>query len=342
MKTTVASPGNTDWDSVDGSIMVNRLGHSDQNLIASMWAFEHNSDIYVATQQDYGRIALHIFDPSTSAWTTRDEHTGNLDYYRFISTSNVCVSLSVRANGDVVIIYRNRIAGAGVRCIRRVGSTWTDITVNTTHHNTLICTPPDSTNRITFVIFNAGTDDTDTISFSSGNALGTEVAVDNSSTNISTAEGALGSAVIISNEIYAPYLDADESIGIGNWTSADNPSGDVTLASATTNIVATESNSPIKFGLVANGTDLHVFYINSTDDDIWHSEDVGSGWGATDTNEITGTGVISQLSVAKLTTDIGIIYDDAGTAKFAVYALAAATTSLPIFKPFNYNNFLVR
>ena len=335
MKTTVASPSNTDWDSVDGSIMVNRLGHSDQNLIASVWAFEHSSDIYVATQQDYGRVALHIFDPGTSAWTTRDESVEPTGDYTPATTENLGVSISVRSDGDKVVVYKD---ASGTGSVRHSSYTtaWADASIATGIEGGVVATPPDSSDRISFIYTDTSASDTITRSLSSADALGTATNIDITS---SANDYIVGSAVISSNQIYAPYIDASGVVGIADWASAAAPSAP-TLTVATTNLVDTSTDAQLKLGLAPDGTDQHLFYIRDSDDDIWHDADTGSGWGGTDTSEVTGTGVIAALSANKLTTDIGIIYDDAGTAKFAVYELAAAATI--VFKPFNYNNFLVR
>ena len=334
MKTTVASPSNTDWDSVDGSVMVNRLGHSDQNLIASVWAFEHSSDIYVATQQDYGRVALHIFDPGTSAWTTRDESVEPPEDYDPTTTENLGVSISVRADGDKVVVYKDL---SGVASIRRSSYTtsWGDISVATGIEGGVVATSPDSSDRISFIYTDTSVSDTITRSLSSADSLGTATDVDITS---NANDYIVGSAVMSSNQIYVPYIDSSGVVGIADWTSAAAPAAP-TLTVATTNLVDTSTDGPLKLGLALDGTVVHLFYIEATSDDIYHDDNDG-GWG-TDTSEITGTGVIGALSANKLTTDIGIIYDDAGTAKFAVYELAGAVTSIA-FKPFNYNNFLVR
>jgi hypothetical protein len=55
MKTTVASPGPTDWASVDGVVRL-------QSKIGSIWAHEDASDIYVVTQEVTGRVTQHRFD----------------------------------------------------------------------------------------------------------------------------------------------------------------------------------------------------------------------------------------------------------------------------------------
>ena len=343
MKTTVASPGNTDWDSVDGSIMVNRLGHPDQNLIASVWAFEHNSDIYVATQQDYGRVALHIFDPGTSLWTTRDDGALGLGadgYNPNDSTLTVFVSLSVRSDGDAIIFFHDPApigSGNADNCIimREAGTWGTKVTVLNNSLSPGILLPPAASDRICKA-------DNQTINgvyvnnFLSNNTLAVQSSNDATPHSNDFVLGAGG--IDSSDNCYIPYIDSGGTVVVIDFTNdVDNIAGEVTTT-VTSNLVDTSTDGPLKLGLVLDGTVVHLFYIEATSDDIYHDDNDG-GWG-TDTSEITGTGAIGALSANKLTTDIGIIYDDAGTAKFAVYELAAAATI--VFKPFNYNNFLVR
>lgn len=325
MKTTTASPANADWDSVDGSVLVNRLGHSDQNLIASMWAFEHSSDIYVATQQDYGRVALHVFDPGTDTWTTRDESAEPTGDYFPTTTENLAVSISVRSDGDVLIGYKEASGTGSIRSLELEAGVWTDISIGTSRTGGCVYTAPDSANRIT-TINQTATGTVRTKSISSSNSTIAEVGVDASSFS---AAYILGSPVITSDQIYVPYIDASGVVGIADWASAASPTG-ITLTAATTNLVDTSTDTQLKLGLALDGTDLHLFYIRDTDDDIYHDQDTGGGWG-TDTSEITGAGAIGALSVNKLTSVIGIIYLDGTATKFDVYELAVAGSPIPIF-----------
>ncbi len=129
LKTTISTPGDGDWDSQDSSNSP-RYTAAPEDAIISFWAYEFNSDIHIATQQASGRVAYHLFNPGDDTWTTVDEFVAAVGDTNFDEVPDQPgVSLSIRADGDVLVFYtyhQTTNDGDGILYAREEGSGWTN------------------------------------------------------------------------------------------------------------------------------------------------------------------------------------------------------------------------
>ncbi len=183
--------------------------------LAKVITGEADPVIHVATQQENGRVAYHVFDPGTDAWTIRDEQAVPLD---LTPSTNPACSIALRSDGDVIITYND---GANIDYARREGSIWNTNNEIIALAGNGVVVGPDSSDRITIIYrVNAGTL-IGTKSLSSTNALSGSTTVDPLRDN---ATFVIGPGVIDSaNLITIPYIDASNDISTAQWTSAAAP-----------------------------------------------------------------------------------------------------------------------
>ncbi len=291
-------------------------------------------DIYVATQQeDDGRVRLHIFDPGTDTWTTKNEFVWEEDgSINFAPNVSGC-TIAVRSDGDIVIGYRGAVLG-GERSfyIVRTGSTWStaSIVISSADLVNVVAIGPDSSDRITFLMRDETNNDLVTRSLSSTDVLGTEVDADS---DVDTASLVIGPGIIDSgNEIYVPYIDASNQISVAQFTSAADPTGDFTIhTDVGDNTVKGQGASAIPFVvacLAVDGTNVHLLYANDADQDIYHDDDVENG-GTTD-DEDQDAVTANRMSCAVLGTNLDYVWLDGTTVKYNSIDISGAA---PAFLP---------
>ncbi len=228
LKATSSPTTDGNWSEQDGSVRVETGG----GKVKSLWSFEHSSDIYIATQQETdGRVRLHIFDPGTDTWTTKNEFVSEIgDHANFDSVPVLhgC-SLAVRSDGDIVVVFTGHDdtgTDDEIFC-RSKTTTWGSVQSVSNDAENPVAIGPDSSDRITFVYGDVGASDVDTRSISSTDVLGTEVSLDDAADTASliVAPGIIDSG----NEVYVPYIDASNQISVAQFTSAADPTGDITI-----------------------------------------------------------------------------------------------------------------
>lgn len=70
------------------------------NTITSFDCVKIDGEIHIATQENNGRLAYHIFDMSSRTWTTVDEQIKATS-----NTNNPCVSIEARNPGGEIVVY---------------------------------------------------------------------------------------------------------------------------------------------------------------------------------------------------------------------------------------------
>ena len=169
MKATSSPETDGNWSNQDDSVEL----RTSEGIAKSLWSFEHNSDIYVVTQQETnGLVELNIFDPGTDTWTTKNKLVVAGDARSFNGNTNsglanlYGVSVAVRSDGDVVVaallnqaIVTDNNDGdlfwtgsdRGVHIFSDTGSGFVDrggITAESVEAYSVVLTNPDSSDRI--------------------------------------------------------------------------------------------------------------------------------------------------------------------------------------------------
>ncbi len=276
-----------------------------------------SDDIHIATQQENGRVAYHVFDPGTDKFTTFDEQVARIgDHANFdgIPDSPGC-SLALRSDGDVVVAFTGKNGSATDTFYAIKTSSWGSVSTLVANSLNPIMVGPDGSDRVT-VAFKL--DDVPaslrTISISSADALGTNTAID---AGVDDATFLIAPGVIDSGDkIYFPYIDAANDVAVADWASAAAPTANLT-ASVSDNTVEGNGRSSIPFVvacLAVNGTDVHLLYANDADADIYHDDDVDGG-GASDT-ELNDAVTANRLSCKFDSGGSNILYfyENTGTA----------------------------
>ncbi len=323
MKTTVASPGDADWDNQDNAIIPN--GNSP---IISMWAVEDGSDIHVATQQKNGRVAYHVFDPGTDDWTIRDEQVVIVGVTNFDNIPVApAVSLALRSDGDVVLVaaYNNTDPRPKIRVFSRDGTVWTDRgeagSTSAVDSEGVTVVGPDSSDRISWIFQITSLQ---TKSLSSTNVLSVVTNVDSSkdSATFVNAPGVIDSANLIS----IPYIDASDDISVAQFTSAAVPSPiDLRTDISDNNVLGHGATSPpfVVACLALDGTDVHLIYTDAISDDLFHNDDASVSGGGTET-EIENNVTAHRVSCKKGTSDLLYFWGSStGAADYGAISLAA-------------------
>ena len=318
LKATSSPTTDGNWSEQDGSVRVETGG----GRIGSLWSFEHSSDIYVATQQEFdGRVKLHIFDPGTDTWTTKNEYVAVIDDSTdFDEAPDLAgCSIAVRSDGDIVIAFTVNDATIGeddVLCRSRVGSTWGSIQKIVNDGQNPITIGPDSSDRITFIWKERVADDLFTRSISSSDVLGTVVVLDDA---IDTAGLVIGPGIIDSgNEIYVPFIDGSNKISVKQFTSAADPTGDITdHDDVSDNTVEGNGRSAPPFVvacLAVDRIDVYLVYADDSSQDMFFDTDVKEGGGKD--IEIEDAVTCNRISMNKLATTLGIVWLDGTTVKY--------------------------
>ncbi len=310
---------------------------------------EEIDDIYVATQQENGRVRLHIFDPSTDTWTTKNEIVADIgDHADFDSVAVLhgCSS-GVRSDGDIVVVFTGHDDTSDdddLFCISKT-TVWGSVQLVANDRENPVAIGPDSSDRITFVYNDAAAAAVETRSINSSDVLQTAVSIESSA---DITDSTVGPGVIDSgNEIYVPYIDNSNQISVAQFTSADSPAGDITThADVGDNTVKGQGASAIPFVvacLAVDGTDVHLLYADDTDADIQHDSDVDGG-GTTDVELVAGTA--NRISCAVLGTNLDYVWLDGTTIKYGSLSLGdppeppATVPFIPISAYIKANQFI--
>ena len=348
LKTTSDPPADGNWANADDPIHVwtcasDELGSGvqgqrvggpgSQDFIKSIWTFIHSSDIYVVTQQESGRVAYHIFDPGTDAWTTRDTTVVLAGATNFDIRPDIpAVTCAVRSDGDIVIIAAYDDGFQTLRCFTVEGSTITNRGEATTGNSSTdyygpVAVGPDGSDRITWLYVDATDNDMLYRSITSANSLGSHVSIDSTT---DTALLIIGAPIFDGSVAYIPYIDADDQISVYSFTPGDTPSGSSTATGVSDNTVEGNGRSTPPFvvacAAVRSNGDIHFMYANDADQDIYRDVDTGGGFG-TDSEEVDAVtcNMLSAYVNEPSDVDLDYFYLNGSTWTFGKFQIAAGT-----------------
>jgi hypothetical protein len=307
MTKATSSPG-TDgsWSSIDNPILVSQedvnRAASHAGTIKSVWCYMESTNIHVATQQDGGRTAYHIFSTSSDTWTTRDEYVafgGTVTDALYEQLYPAC-SIALRSDGDVIIGYGAAREGAAdeIRYARKESGTWTvdvDVASATGLYYTGVVIVRGTSDRMHFFFKDLVNDRANQRTLNSANSLESMPSAFDTTAH-ATGEMIFGPGFLNGTTVKCPYIDADGQINYVEFTSADAPTPSINDAVSDNDVEI--QNSSIVACAVLSGTDEYLFYSHDTDNDLYWDLNDGA-----DTQKVTGTAYRVSANV----------YDDGGT-----------------------------
>lgn len=343
LKATASIPTNLQWSSQDNNIHLwtgaadvvtsgngRAGGPNTQDYVRSIFTTVHSSDIYVTTQQDSGRVALHIYDPGTDTWTTRDETIALAGDTNFDNApARPAVTHAVRSDGDVVIVASyNDGTNERLRVFTREGSTITNRGVadggvaSTDYGNPIAVGPNSGDDRIGWAYLDLTNDDLDTISISSANSISSATEIDAA---VDTSNFVAGPGVIDDNDVaYVPYVDVDNQISIASWSlvASPTPSVETTVSQFTVaNNGATAVPYPV-LCLAIDGLDVYLMYSDASTTDLYKDDNRGGAFHSTDT-EVVDAVTVSRLGCRVNGFNLDFTYLNAGGIFFGTFPISA-------------------
>ncbi len=337
MKTTVASPADSDWAVVGHklSLAPGRARSATQDKIIVASSVEDTSDIHIVTQQLSGRVAYHRFDPGTDAWTVEDEEVGvprleDTNFEANVAEEQLSAGLCLRADGDVVVVASyNDGTNNQARVFTREAGTWTNRGdgAEAGCSGVMLCPKPHSSDdRVMWAYLDLGVDDVKVNTITSANGIDTATAVD---TTGDTADQILGQGVYLAdNALLLPYIDASDKVSLYKATIAATPSTtQYTDRSANTVYGNGRTTAPFAaFCLAVESDDtVHLLYSDASTQDLFHQPDATNASPPSEVEELDAV-TVNRISCRVVNSDgnIYVAYDDAGTLKFLDISLGAA------------------
>ena len=207
--------------------------------------------VHVATQQESGRVAYHVFDPTGDVWTTRDEFVWDNSGINFgdRDPNYPCVSLALRSDGDIVIVAGYTVVTNNrTRVFLNTGSTWVNQAAADTSSTSIgaVVVGPDTSDRISWLVTIVD-EDIRAGNIDSGTTVTINIVVE---ATADTAFSVLGPGVIDEDDLISvPFIDASNDISVIQFTSAETPSVfDVRADVSDKNVLGHGAYTDISFG----------------------------------------------------------------------------------------------
>ncbi len=265
------------WASAGGIV---RMAAGINPGVTSIWAFEDDSDIHVATMTVGGRIEYHVFDPGTDTWTLLHDFvdmTPNTD-----ETTQKGVSIALRSDGDVIVLHTEDLFAAAneIHYARKESGAWTrsqDVESGASSYSGAVIVPGAS-DRMHFFYNHETAAEVRHRSLSSANALDTSQAVD-VDTSPFVEQSVHHGVTYVSTEtkVRCPYATTAGWCSIAELDSGADPTISTSLAGDAATL---QDGDYYIMCLAVDGTNLHMIYSADADADIDRDEnDDDGGWG---------------------------------------------------------------
>jgi len=346
MKSDGLTPGDTDWDLQDHEIHMPVNDRHQQPYVADAgnntnglrggWAIRVGDTIECYNALECGNLLLSVFDLATDAWTTILEEIVNPfdNYVNWGAVSRGCIKAGYDdvnghrlvaanynetqdfANGDYrVRIFRKPSAGSWTNL--GLGS---DDTASTQYFiGDLI--GPDTLGGFT-LIFNDHTNNSlRGMYIEDDGTINASFSIDSS---VDTPPLIVGKGCMDGDTVYCPYVDAGNDVSIASWTAGAAPTISIDTAvigaAVYRNSQSTVPSPANMFGTYVFNGDVRLYYVLASDQDIYIDNVSGA--------VVSGVTVTEMLSAHNVgsSVGIGILYDDAGSVKFASYQAVTVTT----------------
>jgi hypothetical protein len=268
------------------------------NTVRSMWIHQDGTDLHIATQETTShRVAYHKYSTSSDTFTISNEEVVN-PVTKLGDVASAAVSLSVRSDGDVIILFAQRTGSFdGVRYARREAAVWTLVSLDVSQALVAGVVVRGASDRMHFLWRNPGNADMRHRSLASDNTLDTEASADASAGSGGHIWGRGVSYVSGSDTIVKiPYRDSNNMISQVRLISGANPTIniDANVSDGTTGVSGVQA---LLGNLSLNSTTTYLLYVDSTFDIFRDSQTDGGSYG-TDTevvDAITSGGVSANI-----------------------------------------------
>lgn len=299
------------------------------DAILSVWVFQKVDILYVVAQTVADDVYHAQFDMATDTWveiTVGNTEDLVVDQSQETQSDAVSIAVEESSSNEIVIVYQgnpgdNKDMGGSFEHVQYAVSDDAGVGASWSTGNNVADTNDASEVDFTGPVIVRGTSDRMHIFFkddTNGDGYQRTLATPGGTPALETFPSAFdaevlgsgnfifGKGVLLVDTVYGVYKEDGSKLSIVNFISADVPvltvSDDVTTGSAKID----------SFTLSLDGNDLHLVYVETTDSDVWHDVNTGSGWG-TDTELFSGTGAIGDTFANIYDRDgpkIAIIYVD--------------------------------
>lgn len=307
MKSTSDPAVDTSWSSENGLIRMT-------DLVDGLWAHLDGTDIHVATlEASTGRMEYHKFSTTSDTWTITKE--------LIFAPSNTGVatgiSLSVRSDGDVIVLYTTHDGTIHrVNYARRESAVWTtEIQVDNGGANgwRSSCVVKGSSDRMHFAFWSNSLHYQRTLR--SDNTL--ETFPSSFASGISVAGQPTAYVSGADTKVRIPFRDVAGKAAVAKFDSADTPTitEDLDISEA---LIDVETQGRGEVVAAADGTTLHLLFIDQATDDLFHDNNADDGGWGTDIEELDAV-TVNRISCNVYDRDgtvLAFVYDDGGTTKY--------------------------
>lgn len=266
------------------------------------------------------------FSMSSNTWGTATEAIG---YAGQVNVAGpLAMGMAVRSDGSVVTFANSAPESIMGTSYRRVthrnfsGGTWgSNVDVGGTGvaaHYDMRAIVLGSSDRVHLFWTDETNLDLKHRSLTSANVLGTIQTVH--ANTLGNLAYPVGLPVLNGSEVVIPFLEVGTvDMYAARATSADTPTWSTSQLITATNAESLNSNCG---ALAVDSSTVYAVYPNDADQDIYVTNDGGTGtWGT----EVEWKDAITcqGISITKITSAIGVLYDDGGTVKYDAYSLGA-------------------
>lgn len=235
-------------------------------------------------------IRYHVFSMSSDSWTTTNETVKNDASYTGLTGYSLTASISIRSDGDIIVLYNGSTAASmgtdynRVKYARKEGSTWTiDVAVDNAGATNWSAMEVlrGSSDRMHFLFQDANAPAAYQRSLTSTNTLQTFPSSYSTSINGSpTTMVQIGTSYDSSGTQKVRYpliMSTANTIESVKFDSADTPT--VTTDADITGATGANVSNLFRASFAADGTTLWHLFINSADNDInTQSNAADAGW----------------------------------------------------------------
>ena len=294
------------------------------------------ADIHIVTQNESGRVAYHLFDPGTDAWTIVDEFIAKLDThgdYELVP-DQAGASLAVRSDGDVIVAWIGQDFAFGADNLfwaRRESGVWTLAVLATspTVYNMGDIIGPDIDDRV-YLVFARDASTVFTQPIKADNTLGTLTSL-NPTTDTALLRVYRG-FVDKTGRMITGWIGADDKLSQARRAPNDTPTS-ISKDSLVTNFAVFghgRTTPPFMAACLAGDGDVvHLIYVSDVDQDIYQNNNTGGALNIDPLNEIEIEDAVTcnRISCRVNGVELQYIYDDGGTTKYGTHRKAGETRS---------------